>query len=157
MKKFAVSGLMVAVFLAFMLGSTWQPTTVTAQEDIAFELLMGDPATGEFSFSPDVITLKNKVTTTFRLKNVGQLPHELRSDLFRTFPFDIVIEGIGEIETVGIRDMDLEPGKEVLIKITPNISGKVLTAGGGQFEWLLGCFIEGHFEAGMKGKIIVTQ
>lgn len=157
MKKFAVSGLMVAVFLAFMLWPTWQPTMVTAQEDIAFELLMGDPATGEYSFSPDVITLKNKVTTTFRLKNVGAIAHELRSDLFRMFPFDVEIEGVGEVETVGIRDMDLDPGQEVLIKFTPNVSGSVLAAGGGQFEWLLGCFIKDHFEAGMKGKIIVTE
>jgi uncharacterized cupredoxin-like copper-binding protein len=160
-KKFAV----VVVGMALLLGTGVVLFDLSGQQAKHPTIVMGDPAKGEFTFTfldadgkpMDKLILKNNVENEIVLINKGKLSHELRSDVFRLFPFDVEIEGIGEIETVGIRDMDLEPGKQVTFIVKPALSGKVLDEKGGQVEFELGCFLPGHYKAGMKGTIVVVK
>ncbi len=160
-KKFVV----VVVGMALLLGTGVVLFDLSGQQAKHPTIVMGDPAKGEFTFAfldvdgkpMDKLILKNNVENEIVLINKGKLPHELRSDVFRLFPFDVEIEGVGEIETVGIRDMDLEPGKQVTFIVKPALSGKVLDEKGGQVEFELGCFLPGHYKAGMKGTIVVVK
>nr|BAL59411.1 hypothetical protein HGMM_OP4C047 [Candidatus Acetothermum autotrophicum] len=160
-KKFVVA----AVGIALLLGTGAVLFDLVGQQAKHPTIVMGDPAKGEFTFTfldengnaIDKLVLKNNVENEIVVVNKGKIPHELRSDLFRLFQFDIEIEGVGEIETVGIRDMDLDPGKQVTIKVKPALSSKVLDEKGGQVEFELGCFLPQHYKAGMKGTIVVVK
>lgn len=162
-KKFTAGAL--GVVLLALLGTGAFLSTLSGQEAAKPTIIMGDPAKGEFTFAfldkdgkpIDKLALQNNVETEVILVNKGAIVHELRSDLFRLFQFDVEIAGIGEIETVGIRDMDLEPGKQVTFKVKPTLSGKVLDEKNGQVEFEVGCFIPGHYQQGMKGTIVVTK
>lgn len=162
-KKLMASAL--GVGLLALLGAGAFLTTLSGQEAGHPTIIMGDPAKGEMTFSfldkdgkpIDKLVLQNNVETEVILVNKGQITHELRSDLFRLFQFDVEIAGVGEIETVGIRDMDLDAGKQVTFKVKPTLSSKVLDEKGGQVEFELGCFLPGHYQAGMKGTIVVTK
>ncbi|OGF56548.1 MAG: hypothetical protein A2Z21_06215 [Candidatus Fraserbacteria bacterium RBG_16_55_9] len=162
-KKFTAGAL--GVVLLALLGAGAFLTTMSGQEAGRPTILMGDPAKGELTFSfldkdgkpVDKLVLQNNVENQVTLVNKGQIPHELRSDLFRLFQFDVEIAGVGEIETVGIRDMDLEPGKQVSFIVKPTLSSKVLDEKNGQVEFEVGCFIPGHYVGGMKGTIVVTK
>lgn len=155
----------VGVVLLAVLGTGAFLINSSGQEAKHPTIVMGDPAKGEFTFAfldqdgkpIDKLVLKNNVENEIVLVNKGKIPHELRSDVFRLFQFDIEIPGVGEIETVGIRDMDLDPGKQVTIKVKPALSGKVLDEKGGQVEFELGCFLPDHYKAGMKGTIVVVK
>jgi hypothetical protein len=158
------------VALLALVGSGAFLINLAGQETKHPTIIMGDPSgkqdpATEFTFNffdadgkpVDRLVLQNKAENEIILINKGKIVHELRSDLFRMFQFDVEIEGIGEIETVGIRDMDLDPGKQVTLKVTPNLSGKVLDEKGGQVEFELGCFLPGHYKNNMKGTIVVTK
>ncbi len=155
----------VTVVMLALLGTWGFLSTLSGQEAAKPTIIMGDPAKGEMTFSfldkdgkpIDKLVLQNNVETEVILVNKGQIPHELRSDLFRLFQFDVEIEGVGEVETVGIRDMDLDAGKQVTFKVKPTLSSKVLDEKGGQVEFEVGCFLPGHYQAGMKGTIVVTK
>lgn len=160
-KKFIGAAVGVVVFV--LLGSG--AFLLSGQQPQLPTIVMGDPAKGEFTFtfvgtdgkSLDKLVLQNNVENKIILVNKGKIPHELRSDLFRLFQFDVEIEGVGEIETVGIRDMDLDPGKQVTLIVKPALSNKVLDEKGGKVEFELGCFIPGHYKNGMKGTIVVAK
>ncbi len=108
------------------------------------KVAMGDT----MRFTPARITVKRGETVRFVVKNDGKLMHEMvlgtRAEL----------EGHAEM-------MRKHPGMEhdepYMLHVPPGKSGQMgwrFTKAG---EFLYGCLVPGHFEAGMVGTIIVTE
>jgi uncharacterized cupredoxin-like copper-binding protein len=99
-------------------------------------------------FTPAEITVRRGEIVRFRVKNSGKLLHEMvlgrKKDLERHAEL-----------------MKKHPGMEHdephMVHVDPGKSGEI----GWQFtksgEFLYGCLIPGHFDSGMKGRIIVTE
>ncbi len=99
-------------------------------------------------FTPDNISVKRGETIRFRVKNTGQLKHEMvlgsRAELnehakaMAKFP---------EMEHADPNAISVEPGKtgELVWRFTKS----------GKFDF--GCLVPGHFEAGMQGQIAVRR
>jgi uncharacterized cupredoxin-like copper-binding protein len=99
-------------------------------------------------FSPSEITVKKGEIVRFAVKNEGQVLHEMvlgtmhdlveHAELMKKFP-------------------GMEHDEPHMAHIAAGKSGEM----GWQFtkagEFHFGCLIPGHFEAGMKGRIIVTE
>lgn len=73
-------------------------------------------------------------------------PHGYETDLLDTE--EVMYLGDGwEIEASGLREVELEPGAEVRLRVTVPRE----KAG----EWEIGCFLPGHYEGGMKAPLFV--
>ena len=118
----------------------------------------------EFAFKPNKITLTKGVPVELKLANKGSVTHEFMvyappkagmsmEDLEKWAEersyfkdLEVTVEG-GGIEVVGegIFEVEIEAGKTAEIKFTPTKAGT--------FE--IGCHLPGHYEAGMKGTMVV--
>lgn len=118
----------------------------------------------EFAFKPNKITLTKGVPVELKLSNTGRVTHEFMvyahpksgmsmEDLekwaeARSYfkDLELTVEG-GGIKVVGegIFEVEIEAGKTAEIRFTPKKPGT--------FE--LGCHLPGHYEAGMKGTLVV--
>ncbi|WP_051709832.1 cupredoxin domain-containing protein [Andreprevotia chitinilytica] len=97
-------------------------------------------------FNPDTLTVKQGDTVRFVVKNDGKLKHELvlgtakqlkeHAEMMRKFP---------EMEHADANQATVEPGKtgELIWQFTRK----------GTFDFA--CLQAGHFEAGMRGKVVV--
>ncbi len=111
----------------------------------------------ELSFSPRTVTVTAGETVTFRLLNSGRLEHEF-------------MVGRDPVPSQGYREDWLEraapglashthPGEQHLgegVRVSADWSGNVkviVPPERGTYEF--GCFIAGHYEAGMKGTLVV--
>ena len=87
----------------------------------------------EFSFNPDEITVVKGEEVTIIFKNVGRIAHNFG------------------IEEFGVRTQTILPfrkfGKTDRITFTPTKTG----------TFLFWCAVAGHRDAGMKGKLIVSE
>ncbi len=118
----------------------------------------------EMRFAPAKVTLKAGTTVEIKLVNKGKVKHEfmvyttpkagLAGEELEEWAEDnsyfkglaVKVEG-GGIEVAGrdIFEIELAAGKSVEVKFTPKKTGT--------FE--IGCHVEGHYEAGMKGSLTV--
>lgn len=129
------------------------PASAEADER-EIRLVMGKPE--EMRFDQMELKLKNGEKVKLYLKNEGVLKHELMSDLFQWFrDVEIEVPGVGEIAAPTIYEIELEPGKEIVVEFKVAVDGHLLEEKGGKVEFEFGCFIKGHYKAGMKGKFIV--
>ncbi len=99
-------------------------------------------------FSPNVVRIKRGETIRFRVVNSGQMKHEMvlgtlaelkkHAALMRKFP---------EMEHDDPNAVSIEPGQtgELVWRFTK----------AGDFDFDFACLVPGHFEAGMRGKIVV--
>lgn len=118
-------------------------------------IVMGDPAKGEFTFTPDTVNLKNGAETKLIIKNAGQVKHELMS-VFLSSAWAKVLMEINGVETeVAFEELELEPGEQAEILVIPQVPDHVLDEKGGKVEFEFGCFIKDHYKAGMKGTFVV--
>lgn len=127
----------------------------------------------EFSFVPDTITVSAGQEITLTIVNDGMVEHELmighpfgggpewESDLFARMAPEVmsgdgyVLEGMEGMEEEEGEEMhgheaaaiELESGAEVTLHLA--IPADAVG------EWELGCFLPQHYEAGMKGTLIV--
>jgi uncharacterized cupredoxin-like copper-binding protein len=118
----------------------------------------------EHSFTPAKIALQAGVPAEIRLINEGTLKHEFTayvtprgkvSDwdeyvMANTYFKDLgevgaEFEGIGAVAGTRVFEVEVQPGKEAELKFTPTRKGT--------FE--MACHVEGHYEAGMKGLVVV--
>lgn len=108
------------------------------------EIKMGD----KMRFSPEVITVKRGEVVKFVHKNNGDLMHEF-------------VLGTSESLTEHAAMMQKFPGMEhsepYMSHIAPDESGEMLWKFSEAGEYAFGCLVPGHFEAGMKGKVIVES
>ncbi|HEX5514237.1 MAG TPA: hypothetical protein VFY81_07560 [Gammaproteobacteria bacterium] len=81
-------------------------------------------------------------------------PRDYQEHLLGSTEVDIEVETMVngqkrdiEIEAAGIKELELEPGTELTLSFTLPAQAKG--------EWELGCFIAGHYEAGMRLDLLV--
>jgi uncharacterized cupredoxin-like copper-binding protein len=102
---------------------------------------------GKMSYSPDKIEVMVGEQIRFRIKNEGELAHEFLLDSFENnAKHKIQMEKNPEMEHDDPNGKRLESKKsgEVLWRFTK----------AGTFEFA--CLIPGHYEAGMKGVVVVS-
>ncbi len=118
----------------------------------------------DFKFTPARITLQAGVPAEIVLRNKGKVEHEFMvyaapkgkvSDWDEWVMPNTYFQDIGEVEgefpgigaVAGTRvfEVEVKPGKTAELKFTPTRKGT--------FE--IGCHVEGHYEAGMKGALTV--
>lgn len=109
------------------------------------EITMTD-GPGTMTFSPDRIQVRKGEQIKFVLKNTGYLPHEFLIDSFeQNAKHKLEMEehpGMEHHEPNG-RRVDSKKSDEILWRFTK----------AGAFEFA--CLIPGHYEAGMKGAVVV--
>ena len=138
---------------------------VVATAAVACASQPGKPAAGrmveitmsEFGFSPRTITVSPGETVTLKFTNVGALEHEFMAGR-------APVAGRGYTEdwlkrAVPALANHTHPGEEHLgegIRVSADWGNRVtlvVPQEKGTYEF--GCFIAGHYEAGMKGSIVV--
>lgn len=109
----------------------------------------------DFAFSPETLTLQagEKVTLTF--KNVGKLEHEFMVGSDPAIGKGYLKDWLAgaQMGASGEHDMG-HPGEGV--RVPPNTTTTltiVVPMEGGVFEF--GCFVSGHYESGMRGRLVV--
>ncbi len=119
---------------------------------------------GDFYFKPTRLELPAGQTVTLQLVNQGKVEHEFmvgqeveqhegkpegfEHDFFADVKVTYTVEkGKVEQEEEHGFEVELEPGGKATLTFTVPADRKG--------EWEIGCFVPGHYEAGMKGTLIV--
>lgn len=97
-------------------------------------------------FAPSAITIKRGETIKFVVKNTGQVKHEM------------VLGSIDELKehaALMIKFPEMEHSDPNQVSVEPGKAGELVWqfTKGGTFDFA--CLQPGHFEAGMRGKIVV--
>ena len=110
----------------------------------------------DFAFTPATITLKPGEEVTLSFTNVGTLEHEFMVGTTamagRGFMQDWL--AMAKLEPLGGHDRSGHAGESV--RVPPHGAATLLIVVPpqvGEFEF--GCFVEGHYERGMTGKLVV--
>lgn len=121
-------------------GRPGDPAKVTR----SIELAMSD----SMRFTPASITVRAGETVRLRVRNQGKVDHELvlgsrkdlqeHAELMRRFP-------------------GMEHEEPNMLRVAPGASGEIVWKFDQVGDVDFGCLIPGHFEAGMAGKVTVTQ
>jgi uncharacterized cupredoxin-like copper-binding protein len=118
----------------------------------------------DFRFTPATITLQAGVPAVITLVNKGTVEHEFMVYARPTKAVDdwdeyamanTYFRGIGEVEVefakqgavagTNLFEVEVQPNRTATVSFTPTTKGT--------FE--IGCHVEGHYEAGMKGTLTV--
>jgi uncharacterized cupredoxin-like copper-binding protein len=122
----------------------------TTTGDRTIEIEMRD-----FAFSPDSLTLRAGERITLSFKNVGKLEHEFMAGTQPAYGkgyLEDLLTG-AHIEGGAEHGMD-HPGTG--IRVAPNTTKAftfVVPERNGVFEF--GCFVVGHYESGMHGRLVI--
>jgi uncharacterized cupredoxin-like copper-binding protein len=97
-------------------------------------------------FTPDVLTVQRGETVRFVVKNEGRLLHEMvlgtreeldrHAEQMKKFP-------------------DMEHDEPHMLHVKPSHAGNLAWTFNRPGEFYFACLIPGHYEAGMKGRIVV--
>lgn len=103
----------------------------------------------DFSFDPTAIEVKVGETVTFRVTNVGKLPHD-----FTLGDSDTQDDHDAEMAAMPMGDMGADEDNAVTLPVgaTKDLTWTFTEAG----ETLMGCHIPGHYAAGMRGTITIV-
>lgn len=102
--------------------------------------------TDTMRFSPERITVRQGETVRLRVRNAGQLMHEL------------VIGTRAELEShaaMMAKHPNMEHDEPYMAHVEPGKSGDIIWTFNRAGEFEFACLIAGHFQAGMKGTITV--
>lgn len=139
--------------------STDATTTDHTEEEEAHEIWFGEPgdpaaadmvidivADDDFSFSPSAVSVTAGETVTFRVENVGKVPHDFTlGDSEMQDDHEAEMAG-GEMHAGGDPNaMLLAPGETGEMTWTFTESGEIL----------IGCHVPGHYAAGMKASLTI--
>lgn len=102
--------------------------------------------TDQMRFSPARITVKRGETVRFAVKNVGQIKHEIQLG---------TVEELVEHAKVMLQHPEMEHDDPNGISLQPGKAGELVWKFTKKGEFEFGCLVPGHFEGGMRGKIIV--
>ena len=99
-------------------------------------------------YTPSSIVVKRGETIRFRVKNTGQIKHEM------------VLGSLAELKEHAktmAKFPDMEHDDPNAISVEPGKTGELVWrfTKAGKFDF--GCLVPGHFEAGMQGKIAVRR
>ena len=109
----------------------------------------------DFAFSPETLTLRAGETIRLSFKNVGKLEHE-----FMAGSEPVIGKGYSKDWLAGAQmgasgEMEMGHTGEG-VRVAPNSTTTitfVVPSRGGVFEF--GCFVIGHYEFGMRGRLVV--
>lgn len=107
-------------------------------------------AADDFSFDPDNIEVEVGETVTFRVINIGKLPHDFTigdSDTQDDHEAEMAEMPTGAMAADDTNAMTLDPGQTKEMTWTFTEAGDILT----------GCHIPGHYAAGMRGSITIGE
>ena len=122
----------------------------TTTGDRTIEIEMRD-----FAFSPDSLTLRAGERVTLSFKNVGKLEHEFMAGTQPAYGkgyLEDLLSG-AQIEGGAGHGMDHSGAG---VRVAPNTTRAltfVVPERNGVFEF--GCFVVGHYESGMRGRLVV--
>lgn len=125
---------------ASSLGQPGHPAKVTRTVDIVMSDAM--------RYTPASIKVKRGETIRFRVKNTGQIKHEM------------VLGSLAELKEHAktmTRFPEMEHDDPNAISVEPGKTGELVWrfTRAGKFDFA--CLVPGHFEAGMQGKIAVRR
>ncbi len=138
-----------SILLAVILAACGQNTT-SSGDTRTIEIELRD-----FAFSPETLTLRAGEKVTLSFKNVGKLEHEFMAGTDPVIGKGYFKDWFAGAEIASSRDhgMDHAGGG---VRVPPNATRTltfVVPSHGGAFEF--GCFISGHYEFGMRGRLVV--
>jgi uncharacterized cupredoxin-like copper-binding protein len=110
----------------------------------------------DFAFTPSTITLKPGERATFHFKNVGTVEHEFMAGTGAMAGKGYMDDwlAMAKLEPISATHPSGHTGEGV--RIAPHGSATLTIVAPprvGEFEF--GCFVEGHYERGMSGKLVV--
>lgn len=164
-----LSSIVLIAAVAFAVGVMQPSMQASSQGSLVREMtiLMGEmffQASGQAQNEDIRFELAIPYRVTFR--NVGSLPHRVKfgrgliieegvpfaysEDLFDGVNVQIsgdTTDGLFKVKTTELTELDLDPGVEIDVEFT-------LTQDK-QGAWELGCFVIGHYEAGMRANLVV--
>lgn len=109
----------------------------------------------EFAYSPAELALTPGEKVVLRFKNTGTVEHEFMAGSGPTAGKGYATDWLATArtdKTKGHDDAHTGEGLKVSARQTGQIAITVPSQGG---EIEFGCFVAGHYEAGMKGKIVI--
>lgn len=107
-------------------------------------------AADDFSFEPDNIEVEVGETVTFRVTNVGKLPHDFTigdSDTQDDHDAEMAEMPMDGMRADDANAMTMDPGQTKEMTWTFTEAGDIL----------MGCHIPGHYAAGMRGTITMGE
>ena len=102
--------------------------------------------TDAMRFSPDRIEVKLGETVRLRVRNTGQLQHELVLG---------TRQALEAHAAVMLKHPDMEHDEAHMVHVAPGQTGEIIWTFNRPGEFEFACLIAGHFQAGMKGTVIV--
>ncbi len=102
----------------------------------------------EMRFTPDVINVKVGDIVKFEHKNNGKIRHEFVLGTEST---------LDEHAKMMKKFPNMEHSEPYMAHVDPGDHGKILWKFSKAGEFAFGCLIPGHYDAGMKGKVIVES
>jgi len=125
-----------------------------------------DPALGrvieirmsEFTFSPSTITVNAGEKVTFKLINTGVVEHDFMAGLQGRpgtgYAVDWIAKAVDGVRPPHTHAGEAPMGEGVRVSSDWTLTLTVVVPPEkGEYEF--GCFVQGHYEAGMKGRLIV--
>ncbi len=109
----------------------------------------------DYSFTPDIISLRAGERVTLVFKNVGKLEHEFMAGSEPVIGKGYAKDWLAAALPGGTGDHGMAHGGEG-VRVAPNSTATltiIVPAPGGAFEF--GCFVIAHYEVGMRGRLLV--
>lgn len=98
-------------------------------------------------FTPDALAVKQGETIRFRVKNSGQVMHEMVLG---------TMEDLKEHAELMRKNPGMEHGDPYMAHVAPGKTETMVWQFSKPGEFHYGCLVPGHFEAGMIGRVRVT-
>ena len=102
--------------------------------------------TDNMRFTPDRIEVKSGETVRLRVRNAGQLMHELVIGTRET---------LAEHAAMMLKHPGMAHDDPSMVHVAPDKTGEIIWTFNRAGEFEFACLIAGHFQAGMKGTISV--
>lgn len=110
-------------------------------------IAMSEKDDGSMVFEPAVIEVKAGETIRLKFTNIGETDHEFVMDTT-----EAVMEHKAQME----KFPEMEHADANSLRLAPGVSGEIVWTFANAGDFTFACLIPGHFEAGMKGDIMVA-
>lgn len=111
-------------------------------------IAMKETTSGKMLFSPANFTVSAGETIRIKFSNTGETDHEFVMD---------TAEAILEHKKLMEKFPEMEHDDPNAIRLQPNGKGEIIWTFGKAGDYAFGCLIPGHYEAGMKGTLKITN
>lgn len=135
-------GLKWAILLGFLAASVTLPIEAAPKVQTV-KILMGTPER-EMAFVPDTVKLTSGVKARLIVTNKGKVTHDIHLPYLKDVESKVKVKGV-IVEGMGIDGVHANPGEVFTWEFTPLKKGRSE----------IRCELPGHYEAGMRGTLIV--